>query len=687
MILIDAGERSARAFDAKLVFATQLAARGHSVAIDETTLPDALEAAQKYQAAPFLVDRADIAASAFLLIGAEVIDDDSLRTLQSCHFGAETAVWAIGRFQDRQSAISARSKLAYVLGREAGIIDLKDLTKTAFCDHAILPMLASGTGLTAKSRKKPALFVILSPDRLAEPATVAAISQLDQHSGFTLSLLLTERGSAPVRQLFRTDLPIYALTDLPPAVLAGLADIAVCLGDTITSDRQAAVVLEMMQAAKVVIDCTTTSTLLNSGAPAVRGPEMLVALPRYIEQTILTNKDEIGRFVARSGWLDRHGFDRLEGVLALPAPRRAPDHPAAARTVFLPTNGIGLGHAQRCSVIAAEMQTPETCLFAAFPSCVPMIQDRGFACVPLVQKSPDHIDTYANDLINYLRLQRVLRSSDRLVFDGGYIFASVYRLILERQMDAVWVRRGLWQSGQDNSAALGRQHIFQKVIVPGEAFDELNAPQEFGRPVYPVGPVVQSLPVGAPDAQTVRAQLREQLAHPIGQLVVTMLGGGKAADRSAQLQTLCNIFERRTDCLNLIVVWPGANVPSGLYGWKNTRVVQTRNALSLIGAADMAISAAGYNSFHEILYQSVPSILMPQMAPMMDDQERRARSASDRGLAETVLAHHLFQLEREVAAFLDDGKAAALRAKLQSTVLPPRGNAAAARLIEGDPRL
>ena len=65
-------------------------------------------------------------------------------------------------------------------------------------------------------------------------------------------------------------------------------------------------------------------------------------------------------------------------------------------------------------------------------------------------------------------------------------------------------------------------------------------------------------------------------------------------------------------------------------------------------------------------------------------QERRARSASERGLAETVLAHQLFQLEREVAAFLDDGKAVTIRATLQSTVLPPRGNVAAARLIEED---
>ena len=47
MILIEAGERSDRSFDAKLLFATQLAARGHRIMLDDRTLPDRLERYQK----------------------------------------------------------------------------------------------------------------------------------------------------------------------------------------------------------------------------------------------------------------------------------------------------------------------------------------------------------------------------------------------------------------------------------------------------------------------------------------------------------------------------------------------------------------------------------------------------------------------------------------------------------------
>lgn len=95
------------------------------------------------------------------------------------------------------------------------------------------------------------------------------------------------------------------------------------------------------------------------------------------------------------------------------------------------------------------------------------------------------------------------------------------------------------------------------------------------------------------------------------------------------------------------------------------------------------ISAAGYNSFHEILFHGIPAIFVPQMAAYMDDQERRALAASERGLSGTILASEMLLLEREVAAFLDGGKAAEIRRNLKKAELPQPGNRAAAQLIEG----
>lgn len=200
--------------------------------------------------------------------------------------------------------------------------------------------------------------------------------------------------------------------------------------------------------------------------------------------------------------------------------------------------------------------------------------------------------------------------------------------------------------------------------MPEEAFPELNRDMSFGSHLHKVGPIVSDRP--GREAGSVRNSLRDRLGREFSQLVVTMLGGGVAADRTAQLQLLSALFERRPGCLHLILIWPGSTIHPGLYGWKTRSSAQTRNAAGIAAAADLTVTAAGYNLYHEVLYHRLPAIFVPQMAGFMDDQERRAQAASERGLAVTVAADDLLLLEREVAAFLDGGKGQELRRALAS---------------------
>lgn len=684
MILVDAGERSERAFDAKLMFAAQLSARGYQVGIDDRTIPASLDRHQKYEMAPFLVDALGSSVSTFLIIGAEAVSTETLITLQSFGFNADIPVAAIGRFGDHQALISAGSKIAYVLGREPQIVDLCQLQKKPLLGSAIFPLTGRDINLRRPAKTPLQLFLFVPPELLADPFSVRLLGALDNLRGFRLNIVADAHSRDKIRESRLSHLSVFGPAEFAPSTFATMADIVVFFGDGVPGERMAGFAADMFQSSKIVIDCTHSAAFEACGAPVLRGPEDLAALANYLSQTVITNQEDIGGFISKSPWLAGHRIQQLEKALGL-APPPEPEMPepsGAGRTVFLPTNGVGLGHAQRCLLIAAAMQKPENCAFAAFPSCVSMIEDQGFACQALVQKSPHHPEVYANDLVNYLRLQRSLQAGDRLVFDGGYVFESIYRLIFEKQLSAIWVRRGLWQAGQANAVTLEREKAFRKVIVPDEAFEELNSEHGYGRHIHHVGPIVQERAASPVGAQGLRDRLGAHFGHPVGELVVTMLGSGVAADRTAQMQTLCNIAERRTTCLHLIVVWPGAVVPASMFGWNHTRVVHSRNALALCKAADLVVSAVGYNSFHEILYHQIPAILVPQMAPFMDDQERRARAASERGLAEMILAPELLLLERGVRAFLEGGKAASIRARLAVTPLPPRGNQAAAALVD-----
>ena len=678
MILVESGERSDRSFEAKLLFCAQLAARGHDVMIDDATLPPEIDRNTAYEAAPYLRSLPGVPIRRVIVIGGEMTEE-ALGRLRALGLADDVPVHLIARFADRQARISAQSRLAYALGREPEVIDLAPLRPAPLFPGAIAPTAAiAAPRLEGSPFGAPQLILILPDEMIEEPSTLPVLAAMDTLPEFRLALLLSGRAIDLVRASKFASLRMFGLTGQSAAALAAEGDMAILFGSGVPGERVAVMLNDMFAAGKVVIDCTTTGAVMSASAPAIRGPLDLAAVPNHLRRTVLANLREIARQVRESPWIRSQRLEVMEGLLGLPAPAVPAENAAPARTIFLPTNGIGLGHARRCTLIAAEMGA-QPVAFAAFPSCVPLVQAAGYDCLPLVSKSPYHLVEHANDLVNYMRLRRALRTGDRLVFDGGYVFASICRTVIEKRLDAIWLRRGLWQAGQITEAALERERLFRRVIIPTEAFDELNGDMSFGDHIRKVGPIVADAPAG--DRAALRARLAATLGRTFERLVVTMLGGGVAADRTAQMQMLSALLERRQDCLHLILIWPGATVPPALYGWRNTVVCQTRSAPDVAAAADLVVTAAGYNSFHEVLYHGVPAIFVPQMAVFMDDQERRAKAATERGLAATVAATDLLLLEREVTAFLDGGKAEEIRAALRAVTLPARGNRAAAELI------
>jgi len=711
MILVEAAVTGERGLEARILFARQLVARGHAAVIDERRLPEAIDRHQRYELASLLADVSSLDIGHMLLIGAESLGPETLAALAVQGPAPGVAVTAIGRFADHQARVGTAARLAYALGREVRMVDLAALQPRPLPVTALSPLAADPRALRVAAR--PHLFVVLPGEAVDEAEMLAPLAALDARSDIALTVLAPGKVRDRILGSRHAGLPVLGYGEMPVEAIAARAGILHFCGAAVAGERMAVLSMAALSAGRVVIDGSAEGGLAASGAPVLRGPVALASLAAYLDATILPNRAEIARRVGESRWLGAltiGGLERAIGITA-PAVGGGPARGAAAttvaasdarpRTVFLPTNGNGLGHARRCLLVAAALAGTDTgagtgadagtgggadadCAFAAFPSCVPLIRAAGHDCLPLVQKGAGHDDPQANDLLNHRRLDRLLGPGDRLVFDGGYVFESIRRVIFEKSLPAIWIRRGLWQPAQRVRSLPGQERFFDRVIVPQEAFDELNDTPALDPRIRAVGPIVAEAPADPAARQALRTALARRYGHPAQRLVVSMLGAGVAADRSAQLQFLCNLIERRPGCLHLIVAWPGARVAPGAYGWANSRVVRTRHALAFAQAADLVVSAAGYNAFHEILYHAIPAILIPQMAPYMDDQERRARAASDRGLAETVLAAEFLLLERALARMLDDGGAAALSAALEGAVLPARGTSEAAALIAAE---
>lgn len=685
MYFCETGGETAQDFEDLAVFTSQMSALGVAVGVHSRSVPEDLNRNIQFDLAPRLVDGPLSDTHSVLLVAAHRVDGKKLVRLRHLVGGTQRQCLAFGRFDSEQEIIGTRAKLSYVFGQDPKLFNLADAPLSRSESSPDCPVF----GLTRHSLPEGQPRVLLVAPDLRDRTSASALITLALSRRFHTSVLTDGRSKQDWRTAYGTDIDIYHYGEILPAHLMEGVDICVSFAQPRSNYRLRCLFANLAQSGAALVDATQGHAIARENDAFIRGPIDISGMAAFLGSEVLPNLAAIGRQAKLAKATARGNARRILKFLdAVPNGERVSkrmDETVAGRgrVVLMPTNGVGLGHAQRCALIAAELDKDMgKAIFAAFPSCLKLAKSYGFDAMPLIGRSGFHAQTHENDLTNYLRLRALADEARILVFDGGYVFDSVFRSIVENRLRGVWIRRGLWQSGQDNSIALDREKVFGRVIVPGEGFEELNAAYSFGDHLHVVGPVAQRLEMGAVEKGDLRARLAERFGRPFERLVVSLLGAGVAADRGGQIQTLCGMMERRTDVLHLVVVWPTAALRPSWFDWKNSQVVRSHHAGVLAAAADLCVSAAGYNSFHEMLYTATPAIFIPQTGSFMDDQRARAVAARERGLAGMVDPHELMTLEREVSRFLDGGAAEDVRKRLKQAELPERGNAAAARVIE-----
>ena len=638
-----------------------------------------------------------------LVLSGQTASDSHFAALRRLAGAGLAGTVLAARLDSRQQEIGLRAKFGYVLGQDPELLSLAD-ESASLLGSSLGPVFGIDRSCAASS--DTVLRVLLVAPEIGEGAAKAGLQTLAVSRRLKVTILTDGESKTALRKSGLA-LPVYHYGEVPLRVHVARTDIAVFCQPVARSYAMRMMLADLATSGAGLLDAS------DGFVNRQREPAFLPAPsdPRALAGFLVT---EIGNAIGDLRQMARDSALASKAQETLAALRRAlgagetgvPDNaadrnppPAASgrprsnaapapdtrrdRILFLPTNGVGLGHAQRCSLIAGELaQNPAASpAFAAFPSCIRLIKSYGFDVMPLVAKSPLHAEPFANDVVNAVRLDPLLNRTAVFVFDGGYVFNSVVQTILGTRTPSVWIRRGLWQPGQDNAVALDREKVFDRVIVPLEAFSELNEDYSSGAQIVRVGPIVQQIALSQADRDSLRSGLAERFGLSFRHLVVTMLGGGVAADRSAQTTAVAASLARRSDVLHLVVVWPTATVDPGLFCWPNTRVVRTHHASVLAAAADLFVSAVGYNSFHEALYNRIPTIFVPQMAAYMDDQRSRAGAAAERGLARLVEPHELATLDQTLARMLDRGEAEALRSRLHALDLPEPGATAAAACI------
>jgi hypothetical protein len=321
------------------------------------------------------------------------------------------------------------------------------------------------------------------------------------------------------------------------------------------------------------------------------------------------------------------------------------------RILFVTSNGVGIGHLTRMLAVARRCPKPLEPVFLTLSQAIRIVREQGF----LVEYLPFHAslgcDPQQWNQCLREELNELIAFYDPpvLVFDGNVPYQGLIEALRANpDLLSVWCRRGMWQPGR-GADAIARERHFDAVVEPRDLADRLDRGltvqnRSRTRVVDPIRLLDQ-------DDLLAPGEARAGLGiDPSRQAVLLQLGAGNNYDYATLRRTAIALLQERYDADIRVAEWPIAEqrieLPEGVSALKEFPLSRYFRAF------DLVISAAGYNSFHELLLAGVPAIFVPNEHPQQDDQLARARFAEHHGVGACVRVREIYRLSAWVERLL-----------------------------------
>jgi UDP:flavonoid glycosyltransferase YjiC (YdhE family) len=370
---------------------------------------------------------------------------------------------------------------------------------------------------------------------------------------------------------------------------------------------------------------------------------------------------------------------RLVGDAERARPRAAAD-PPRRRILFVASNGFGLGHLTRLLAIARRLPADIEPVFATLSQAMAIVRQAGYP----VEYLPANVFGNADprDWNGWIQEQfseiLAFHRPAAVVFDGGLPYAGILDAVTRRETVAlVWVRRGMWRDIQSNDELLARQRFFDLVIEPAD----VAATSDRGATVAWRSHAMAVPPIALLDDEELfdRTEAAGKLGlDPKRPAVLIQLGSGANRDIVGMTDEILKAIARRSNLQPVLLEWLIASAELNL--WPGVRRLKGFPVTKYYRAFDFTISAAGYNSFNEIIGFGLPAIFVSNEHPMLDDQRGRAVFAEENGAAFSVAETQLHGIDTFVDAILDEKVQWLMRANCQR-LAQPNGAAEAAAAV------
>lgn len=310
-------------------------------------------------------------------------------------------------------------------------------------------------------------------------------------------------------------------------------------------------------------------------------------------------------------------------------------------TVAYAVNGSGLGHLTRVLAILrwmkrlARLSGVQLDAYILTSSEAPGLAfEEGFAAFKIPSKTAIRESGLPKD--DYLRLARQwvwhslgLIKPDLLLVDtfpGGSFGELLHTLDVPRAR--VFIQRAMKEEFSRMASVQSLLPFYDRILIPVESHSPAHiTDSEIAAKTRHVGPIM----LRSREEMHSREEARRRLGIPEDKIGVWLSAGGGGDPRAGSgIETLVEALRTSPD-LHLVVgagpLYRGAPVRHSNITW-----LTGFNAMADFAGIDFAISAAGYNSFHELLHAGVPTAFFAQ-EKIADEQSCRVRAASEAGCA------------------------------------------------------
>ena len=449
---------------------------------------------------------------------------------------------------------------------------------------------------------------------------------------------------------YPNDWQVLDPTAMPVARFLNRLDVLVHFPEDGTVPAEA-IVAGMLERGKLVLMDRRLRERYGAGPVYCDLPEAAEALRKYVVDPVIRRSVRDAGLRAAQERVQR---PPLKSERPHAPPARAPRQPTA---LFISSNGTGLGHVNTQLAIARRTRQLRP-FFVSMSQAVDVIQSFGITAEYIPSHRTLDTDFDAWDAWFAAELEQIIDRTNAqvVIYDGNAPSPGLVKAVGSRgNCGLVWTRIGM--TGHARPMFAENASYFDMVIEPGE----LARPRDPAAPPRPdrvldVDPFLLLDPAELLPREAAAQALNLDPKRPS---VLIQLGAGSNRDTIGLIDSIVTELDRFNAVQIVIAEWStGAPLPPL---WSQATYVRGFPLAQYYRAFDFTVTAAGYNTFHEVVAYGLPAIFLANTHRSMDDQAGRARFAETNELALELNEHDLAPLGDMINALLAEPARAYMR--------------------------